>query len=123
MKRFVALVLTVVLCMVGVVPAMAVSFSYEGNATSFTRWSDDTKSDGTTWSLSWSGSNLSSSKKAAVKIYHAPGVYASHTFYYQSTSTTSHSYLTKYANGKVVYLAGKKYSGSDNIKVSGTFNP
>lgn len=123
MKRFAALVLVVVLCVVCIVPAMAVSFSFNSSTTTFTRWSADTKSAGTTWSLSWTDSNLSSTKKAAVKIYHAPGVYASHTFYYQSTSTASHSYLSEYANGQVVYLAGKKYSGSGNITVSGTFNP
>lgn len=123
MKRFVALLLIVVLCVIFTVSAMAVAFSFDSDTTTFTRWSADTKSVGTTWSLSWSSSNLSSSHKAAVKVYHAPGVYASHTFYYQSRSTASHSYLSEYADGQVVYLAGKKYSGSGNIIVSGTFNP
>ncbi|MDO4836942.1 MAG: hypothetical protein Q4B32_00980 [Clostridia bacterium] len=123
MKRFVALLLTVVLCAVFTVPAMAVSFSFNSDTTTFTRWSADTTSVGSTWSLSWTSSNLSSSHKAAVKIYHAPGVYASHTFYYQSESTASHSYLPDYAGGQTVYLAGKRYSGTGNITVSGTFNP
>ena len=48
MKRFAALVLVVVLCVVCIVPAMAVSFSFNSSTTTFTRWSADTKSAGTT---------------------------------------------------------------------------
>lgn len=123
MKRFVALLLTVVLCSVFTVPAMAVSFSFDSDTTTFTRWSADTTSEGTTWSLSWGTCNLSSDKKAAVKIYHAPGIYASHTYYYQNKSTASHSYLSAYANGQTVYVAGKKHSGTGSLYISASFNP
>ncbi len=123
MKRFTALVLVVVLCMVCVVPAMAVKVLCASDATTFQRWSADTTSEGTTWSLSWGTCNLSSDKKAAVKIYHAPGVYASHTYYYQNKSTASHSYLSAYANGQTVYVAGKKHSGTGSLYISASFNP
>ena len=123
MKRFVALLLIAMLCLFCVFPAMAVTFVCASESTSFARWSDDTTSVGTTWSLSWSACNLSSTRKAAVKIFHAPGVYASHTYYYQGRSTASHNYLSDYAVGQTVYVAGKKYSGTGKILVFGTFNP
>ena len=123
MKRFASLVLIVMLCVICVVPAMAVRVLCASDSTSFKRWSADTTSVGTTWSLSWGTSNLSADKKAAVKIYHAPGVYASHTFYYQSNSTASHSYLPAYANGQTVYVAGKKHSGTGSLYISASFNP
>ena len=123
-KRFIGLLLTLVLCMTCIASAMAVSFSFNSNATTFTRWSDDTTSKGTTWKFSeWTSSNLSDSCQAAVKIYHAPGVYASHTYYYKSKSTAAHNYLDDYADGATVYAAGKKYKGSGKITVSGTFEP
>lgn len=123
MKRFTALVLVVVLCMVCVVPAMAVKVLCASDATTFRRWSADTTSEGTTWSLSWGTSNLSSDKQAVIKIYHEPGVYASHTYYYKTKSTTSHSYLSAYANGQTVYVAGKKHGGTGQLYVSAFFNP
>ena len=123
-KRFIGLLLTLVLCMTCIASAMAVSFSFNSNATTFTRWSDDTTSKGTTWRFSeWTSSNLSDSCQAAVKIYHAQGVYASHTYYYKSKSTASHNYLDDYANGETVYAAGKRHKGTGKINVSGTFEP
>ena len=124
MKRFIGLLLTLVLCMTCIASAMAVSFSFNSNATTFTRWSDDTISKGTTWKFSeWTSSNLSDSCQAAVKIYHAQGVYASHTYYYKSKSTAAHNYLDDYANGETVYAAGKRHKGTGKINVSGTFEP
>ena len=119
MKRFIGLLLSLVLCMTCIASAMAVSFSFNSDTTTFSRWSNDTTSKGTTWT----SSNLSDSCQAAVKIYHAPGVYASHTYYYKSKSTAAHNYLDDYADGETVYAAGKKYKGSGKITVSGTFEP
>ena len=94
MKRFIGLLLSLVLCMTCIASAMAVSFSFNSDTTTFSRWSNDTTSKGTTWKFSeWTSSNLSDSCQAAVKIYHAPGVYASHTYYYKSKSTAAHNYL------------------------------
>ena len=124
MKRFIGLLLSLGLCMTCIASAMAVSFSFNSDTTTFSRWSANTTSKGTTWSFSeWTSSNLSNSRQAAVKIYNAPGVYASHTYYYKSKSTTAHNYLDDYANGETVYADGKKYKGSGNITVSGTFEP
>lgn len=125
MKRVTVLLICALLLCVYANAALAagsVSFSGSGTPTSFTRWSEDTSADGT-WYLSWTTSNLSDGLKAAVKIYNAPGVYASHTFYYSSTSTSSHSYLPDIEDGDNVYVGGKKYSGSGSLSVSGTFNP
>lgn len=123
MKKFVALLLSMVLICLCITSAMAVSFSWKGTSSSFTRWSSSVKANGSTWSISWGDNNLSSTRKAAVKIYSAPGVYASHTFYYSSSSSASHDYLASVTNSTDVYLAGKKYSGDGEIIVSGTFNP
>lgn len=123
-KRFIGLLLTLVLCMTCIASAMAVSFSFNSDATTFTRWSGDTTSKGTTWKFSeWTSSNLSDSCQAAVKIYHAQGVYASHTYYYKSKSTAAHKYLDDYADGETVYAAGKRHKGTGKINVSGTFEP
>ncbi len=125
MKRFVSMMVLIVLCGAFVASAMAttVDFSYDGSSKSFVRWSETTSSVGTTWCVSsWDSSNLSSKRVANVKIYHAPGVYASHTFKYSSNSTKDHDY-TAYANGGDVYMAGHKKSGSGNITVSGDFEP
>lgn len=125
MKRFVSMIVLVVLCATFVVSAMAstVEFSYNGSGSSFVRWSETTSSVGTTWCVSsWDSSNLSSSRVANVKIYHAPGVYASHTFKYSTESTKDHDY-TAYANGQDVYMAGHKKSGKGNVTVSGDFEP
>jgi len=123
MKKFVALLLSMMLICLCISSAMAVSFSWTGSSTSFTRWSSSVKAQGNTWYISWGDTNLSSTQKAAVKIYSAPGVYASHTFYYSSESSASHSYLDSVTNSTDVYLAGKKYSGSADLEVSGEFHP
>lgn len=125
MKKIAILCICTLLVCAFVTTAMAasVSFSWDSSSTVFSRWSSTTKADGSTWSLSWTSSNLSSSHQAAVKIYSAPGVYASHTFYYSSKSTQSHPYLSEVTDNTDVYVAGKLYSGTGNITVSGTFNP
>lgn len=124
MKKFFALLLCFVLVCLCISSAMAVSFSWDSSSTSFSRWSDTTSAKGGTWKISqWTQSNLSESHKAAVKVYSAPGVYASHTFYYSSTSTNSHDYLDSVTDGTDVYLAGKLHSGSGNITVAGMFEP
>ncbi len=93
MKKFVAFTLCVMLVCLCISSAFAsVLFSYEGTSTTFTRWGFNTNSDGETWELSWRESNLSNTLVAAIKIYSAPGVYASHTFYYSSKSTDPHKY-------------------------------
>lgn len=124
MKKFFALLLCFVLVCSCISSAMAVSFSWDSSSTTFSRWSETTTADGGSWRISkWTKSNLSSDHKAAVKVYSAPGVYASHTFYYSSTSTNSHDYLSSVTDGTDAYLAGKLYSGSGNITVAGTFEP
>ena len=123
MKKFVALLLSMVLICLYITSAMAVEFKATGSPTSFTRWSSTAQAGGSTWYLSWSKCNLSSDLKAAIKIYSAPGVYASHTFYYSTSSSTSHSYLTSVTIGTDVYVAGKKYSGSGDLDLLGTFHP
>lgn len=124
MKKLTALVLCLLILCLSFSSALAVTFSWDSSSTTFSKWSKSTSSDGSTWKLtSWTSSNLTATHKAAVKIYSAPGEYASHTFYYQSTSTTAHDYLDGIDDGTTVYAAGKRYSGSGNITVAGTFEP
>ena len=123
MKKIISMALCVMmLCLFSASALAAVNFSWDSDSTSFSRWSSDTTSDGPDWYLnSWTSSNLSASHKAGVKIYTAPGKYASHTFYYSSTSTSSHDYLPDFSGN--AYAAGMRYSGSGNITVAGKFNP
>lgn len=123
MKKFVALLLSMVLICLCITSAMAVGFKGTGSPTSFTRWSETTQASGSTWYLSWSRCNLKDGLKAAIKIYSAPGVYASHTFYYSTSSLTSHAYLESVTDGTNVYVAGKKYAGSGDLNLEGTFHP
>ena len=125
MKRSISLVVVIALCVLFMSSAFAstVEFSYDGSGSSFVRWSETTTSVGTDWKVSsWETSNLSPTRTVDVKIYHAPGVYASHTFTYDHTSTDPHGY-TAYSNGQAVYMAGHKKSGSGNVIVSGYFEP
>ena len=124
-ERILVMLTVTILCLASVASAVAstVDFSYDGKGSSFVRWSKTTPSVGDKWKVSsWTESNLSKSRTAKVKIYHAPGVYASHTFTYNSKSTLEHGY-TAYANGEDVYMAGHKGSGTGNVKVSGSFEP
>ena len=126
MKRAIILLTVVTMCLGCIASAFAsatIPFIFGGTTTSFTRATPDAKSVGTTWRISyWSVSNLSSSKTANVKIFHAPGEYASHTWNYSKESTQYHPY-TAYANGQTVYMAAKKKSGTGSINISGDFEP
>lgn len=126
MKRIMLLLVVAVMCLGCIAPAFAsatIPFVFGGTTSSFTRATPDAKSVGTTWRVSyWSICNLSSSKKADVKIFHAPGEYASHTWTYSNESTKYHPFIA-YANGQTVYMAAKKRAGTGSINISGDFEP
>ncbi len=125
MKKYFSLVLCLLLiCLFASSAMAAVKFSCDSDTTTFSRWSANTTADGSDWYLSdWTTSNLSDTKQAGFKVYNAPGVYASHTYYYKTTSTASHTYLDTISNGDNVYAAGMRYKGTGNITVAGMFNP
>ncbi len=123
-KRFALVLCALLICLFASSAMAAVKFSCDSDTTTFSRWSANTTADGSDWYLSdWKKSNLSDTQQAGFKVYSAPGVYASHTFYYKSKSTTPHDYLPEISDGDNVYAAGMRYKGTGNITVEGMFNP
>ena len=128
MKRIVAIVSVLVFCLSAVPAAFAdgpAAFSFSGQGTTYTRASVTTKSEGTAWNMSdWITLDVASNRYPEVRIFHAPGVYASSHFYYKTKSTKSHSYKEAYCYGEDVYV-GCKRAGSKkaNVTAQATFNP
>lgn len=125
-KRFTIVLCMLLICLFTSSAMAGTLFSCDSSTTTFTRWCNDTSVAGSNWYLSWLTSNLTNvapTKIAGFKVYNAPGVYASHTFYYSGTSTASHDYLATISDGDNAYAAGMRYTGTGNITVSGYFNP
>ena len=125
MKKFIAFVLgLVIMCSVSLASA-SVNFQYSGSEkVNFIRWSDSTKSSGKNWHITWGSNNLSSTKRAVVRVYSAPGVYASSLYVYDSASTAYHAYKSGYGQGKAsVYLAGRMDDRDSGVlTVAGQFH-
>lgn len=124
MKKIVATVLSVVLLCSASLASASTSFSYTGSETTdFIQWSQPAESTGANWHLTWTKCNLSSTKRAVVRVYAAPGVYASSLYVYSSASTAYHPYKSGYGQGKAnTYLGGRKDNrDTGTIIVSGEF--
>ena len=127
MKRLVA-ALSAVLCstLIATSAMAAVDFSYSSAQTKdMVRWSDSAESSGTRWHLTWdvNNSNISSTHRAAIRIYAGPGDYASALYVYSSYSTSYHNYYSGYGQGKKnTYIAGRLDNrDSGTLTVKGRF--
>lgn len=121
MKRIIASVLLVMLVSTASLAFASTSFSYKGSEkVDFIQWSQPAQSTGNYWHIVWGNNNLSSTKRAVVRVYAAPGVYASSLFVYDSPSTAYHPYKSGYGQGKSnTYLGGRmdnRDSGELNVK-------
>lgn len=125
MKKIFALVLCLVTVFSFTLASASTHFSYTGSeTTNFIRWSDSDKSTGSKWHLTWESCDLSSTKRAVVRVYAAPGVYASSLYVYSSASTAYHPYKSSYGQGKAnTYLGGRMDNrDTGTINVSGWFH-
>lgn len=122
-KRFVALMLCI-LIVGGTVSALAeMPFKYTGDETViFENWTGYGKSSGKSWHLTWSNQNLSSRNRAVVRI-HAGYDAASASWVYSSASTSYHPYNPGFGYGnRDVQMRGRMDNrDSGKINVSGTF--
>ncbi|MDO4838154.1 MAG: hypothetical protein Q4B32_07140 [Clostridia bacterium] len=121
MKKIFALVLCLVAVCSFTLASASTAFSYSGNEkVNFIQWSQPAESTGNYWHIVWGKNNLSSTKRAVVRVYAAPGVYASSLFVYDSPSTAYHPYKSGYGQGKSnTYLGGRmdnRDSGELNVK-------
>jgi hypothetical protein len=125
MKKMFAAFLCVVMLCLSVSSAMAsTNFSWYGNDTvDFHAWGSAEKSTGSNWHVTWSWGNMSSSLRAAVRIYAGPGNYASSIFVYSSKSSAYHPYKAGYGNGGAyTYIAGRVDNrDSGTLDVGGIF--
>lgn len=121
MKKFFALFLCLVAVCSFTLASASTTFSYSGNEkVNFIQWSQPAKSTGKNWHITWGTNNLSSTNRAVVRVYAAPGVYASSLFVYSSPSTAYHPYKSAYGQGQsTTYLGGRmdnRDSGELNVK-------
>lgn len=125
MKKIIASVLLVVLVCTASLASAATRFSYTGSETTdFIQWSQPAESTGSNWHLTWENCDLSSTKRAVVRVYAAPGVYASSLYVYSSASTAYHPYKSGYGQGKAnTYLGGRMDNrDTGTISVLGWFH-
>lgn len=125
MKKFFALVLCLVTVCSFTLASASTPFSYSGNEkVNFIRWSQSDQSSGKNWHITWDDCNLSSTNRAVVRVFAAPGVYASSLFVYSSPSTAYHPYKSGYGQGKSnTYLGGRMDDrDSGSITVKGQFH-
>lgn len=127
MKRFLAILLVFICSMVLTANALAATnFSYSGSqTTTMMSWSSPATSSGTRWHLTWDtvNSNVSSTKRAVIRIYAGPGDYASSLYVYNSFSTAYHSYNSGYGEGKKETYIGGRLDDRDSgtLKAYGIF--
>ena len=124
MKKFVTLVLAIVLVCVASCSLAATDFQYKGSETvEFKAWSKPATSSGANWHMTWTKCNLSSTNRAVVRIYAGTGVFASAKFVYSSASTKYHPYNDGYGKGKAATYVGGKMDDRDDgeIDVKGKF--
>lgn len=127
MKRIIATIIVLVLCLSAISLAFAgtVRFYFSGQSSSYTRSSKDTLSVGTTWKMKdWVTLDVATNRYPQVRIFHAPGTYASSHFNYKTQSEKPHAYKEEYYDGETVYVGCKKL-GSQNADVTAdaTFDP
>ncbi len=125
MKKIFALVLCLVTVFSFTLASASTSFSYRGSEkVDFIQWSQPAQSSGKNWHITWGENNLSSTNRAVVRVYAAPGVYASSLFVYSSPSSAYHPYKSAYGQGKsTTYLGGRMDNrDSGSLNVAGTFH-
>ncbi len=130
MKRIGVIISILALCLSITSSVFAVgdvSFSYSGNGTkNYVRASDTTQSEEDTWKMiDWVSLTAVKNKRCPeVRIFHAPGVYASSHFYYYTKSEKPHAYNPVYCNGEDVYVGCRKHgTQSGNVEATATFDP
>lgn len=124
MKKIIASVLLVVLVCTASLASASTPFSYRGSEkVGFIQWSQPAESTGNYWHITRGDNNLSSTKRAVVRVYAAPGIYASSLFVYDSPSTAYHPYKSGYGQGKSnTYLGGRMDNrDSGELNVEGNF--
>ena len=124
-KLFAVLVCIMMICVFVGSALASTHFEWYGNDTStFYAWGPSQISTGSNWHITWEKGNMLPSLRAAVRIYAAPGEYASSTFVYSSQSFAYHPYNPGYGNGGAnTYIAGRVDNrDSGTLDVSGTFH-
>ena len=123
-KLFAGFIAVMMLCLTLGSAMASTNFSWSGNDTvNFHAWGSPDWSSGSNWHITWGDTNISSSLRAAVRIYAAPGEYASSIFVYSTESSAYHPYKSGYGNGaKKTYIAGRVDNrDSGTLVVDGTF--
>lgn len=123
-KLFAGFLAVMMLCLTLGSAMASTNFSWSGNDTvNFHAWGSPDWSSGRNWHITWGDTNISSSLRAAVRIYAAPGEYASSIFVYSTESSAYHPYKSGYGNGaKKTYIAGRVDNrDSGTLVVDGTF--